>query len=228
MNKVATSLRQGLSDPLGFSSLKDVLFPEDKIVLVPDDSCVTRPEILKELTAVFLENGILPPDISILLTGIDNQIPKKNITDVLPDGIAVRVFNPSTNGSLALLGVDESGQPIAVCRHLVDADMVITAGELKLKSDGSYFGIHSAVFPRFASTEIQRRFVSARGIKRKKLQKEIENAANLLGIVFTVQFTVECKRSTGKKKEQSEEELRFITGLPQLVSDTVHCRNTQP
>jgi nickel-dependent lactate racemase len=233
MNNVASSLRQGLLNPLGFSSLKDVLFPEDKILLVPDDSAIARPEILKELITVFLENGIEAQDISVLLTSVDNQTRGKSIAFTLPDRIEIKVFNPSMNGSLALLGIDESGLPVALCRHLVDADMVITVGELKQKSSGSYFGIHSAVFPRFANTESQQRFASVKGAERKKLQKETDNAANLLGIVFTIQFSVEGKSSTGKNagrktKENSGEKLYFIAGLPQLVASAVGSGSAQP
>jgi hypothetical protein len=109
-----------------------------------------------------------------------------------------------------LLGVNESDEPILLCRELIDADWVISVGRFYAKPPKDHFGLHSAIFPRFSDSATQHRFAETNAKKHRQLQAEVDETAKLLGVMFTIQFLRERGKPT-----------KIAAGLPELVMETL-------
>ena len=76
---------------------------------------------------------------------------------------------------------------------LTDADVVLTIGCLQNEAATGYFGIHTPLFPAFSDQTTQARFrrldvLGGEGPAKRKLRSEVDQAAWLLGVNFTVQL----------------------------------------
>lgn len=202
-------IRKALEYPLGLPSLAEILFAGDRILLVPDAAITAEPDLLAEIIDFLTRSDVQIGSIAILLTENEEKT-TKNLRDKLGNQINIIVHQPSRRDRLALLGVDLNDQPIALCRDLVDADMIITVGRYSNRVSKDNFGLHSTVFPRFSDQETQLRFASMKGIQRRKLKNEVEEVAKLLGILFTVQFIA-----------QQEKTNHVVAGIPGFVDEAI-------
>lgn len=210
------NIHKALNSPLGFPSLAEILFVGDRILLVPDAAVVDEPDWLMKIVETLIQAGSSAEDISILCSE-NEEAAAETLRGKLGCEVDILIHRPARPEGLALLGVNENDQPIALCRALVDADMVITIGRHSERSKKDYFGIHTTIFPRLSDQETQRRFASTKGTQRRKLKKEVDEAAKLLGVLFTVQFI-----------EQREKESLVVAGLPDLVQDIVNRKTKIP
>lgn len=188
MKNMNESLRKALDRPLGFPSLEQTFFSGDRILFVPDAEFASDFETLLEIVDAFLDHGIRAEDLSILLTEPEEKTALRELRPRLRPEIGLFFHRPSQRERLALLGVNADDEPIALCRELVDADMVVSIGRYNPKSSGDHFGLHTAIFPRFSDQETQARFSQAKGTARRKRNEEVREVAKQLGVVFTIQF----------------------------------------
>jgi hypothetical protein len=204
------NLNQILTAPLGFPPLSQMVFPGDRVFLVPDAEYADKPEILIEIVEILLENGFNADDIQILLTDSEEFTISKLLQPRLPLGIRVLFHRPSRRDLHALLGVNKADEPISLCRDLIDADLVISIGRFYAKQPPNHFGLHSAIFPRFSDSTTQHRFAETDKRKHRQLQAEVDEAAKLLGVIFTIQFLHERGKPT-----------KIAAGLPELVTEAL-------
>jgi hypothetical protein len=190
--------------------LSQLVFPGDRVLLVPDADYAEKPEILAEIVAVLLENGFNAQDVQILLTDSEEIRVARLLQNHLPSEVRLLFHRPSQPNHHALLGVNENNEPITLCRDLIDADLVISVCRFYSKQPQHHFGIHSAIFPRFSNTETQHRFAETKNKKLRRLQAEVEEVARLLGVIFTIQFRHERGKQT-----------KIAAGLPELVVKTL-------
>ena len=183
-------------------------FPGDRIAIAPDRKIARQPKIIAGLIAAVLEREIAESDIVLLLTeqefkekeaAIRDAVSQK-LSDSFGQSLRIVYHQPGNRREISLLGANRRGEPIGFCRELVDADFVIPVCE----KPGDY-GIHTGLFPRFGDRETQMRFAEAESEKmspqlRKRLTADVEEAANLLGVVFTVQ--IEKSKATGDAKTE--------------------------
>ncbi|MDR3199069.1 MAG: nickel-dependent lactate racemase [Planctomycetaceae bacterium] len=208
------NLNQILTEPLGFPPLSQLVFPGDRVFLVPDAEYAEEPEILAEIVDILLENGFKAEDVQILLTDSEEFTVSRRLRNCLSSDIRVLFHRPSRRDLHALLGVNESDEPISLCRDLVDADLVISVGRFYTKRPKNHFGLHTAIFPRFSDSATQHRFADTGKSKHRQLQAEVDEAAKLLGVIFTIQFL----RERGKP-------VKIAAGLPELVMEMLQDVN---
>ncbi|MDR2114952.1 MAG: lactate racemase domain-containing protein [Planctomycetaceae bacterium] len=200
------NLSQILNEPLGFPPLSQMVFPGDRVFLVPDAEYAEKTETLSEIVTILLKNGFNAKDIQILLTDSEELTASKLLQNCLPSDVRILFHRPARRDLHALLGVNEADEPISLCRDLIDADLIISIGRFYTKQPQNYFGLHSAIFPRFSDSATQHRFAETDKRKHRQLQAEVDEAAKLLGIIFTIQFLHEH----GKP-------IKIAAGLPDLV-----------
>jgi nickel-dependent lactate racemase len=200
-----------LTEPLGLPPLRQMVFPNDRIVLVPDTEYAAEYDIILDIVHIFLEQGADPQQLTLLLTDAEEKSAMRSLQPRLPDGVRILFHRSGNRSMLARLGVNDADEPIVFCRELIDADLILTIGRFHLRPIKHYFGIHSAVFPRFSDSETQQRFQTA-GAEYRKLLAEAEQASSLLGIIFTVQFL-----------QQKGKTVQIAAGLPELVAKKLQC-----
>lgn len=179
-----------LSEPLGFTSFGDILFSEDHILLVPDAETAAESEIAVKVVNTMLKFGADAGQLAILVAESEERPVAESLIDFVSKGLRIVVHRPELRGSLALLGVDAEDRPIALNRELVDADMIVTLGRYypAKNRQRDHFGLHTAIYPRFADRETIRRFAETSGAGRRLLRGEVEEVARQLGVLFTVQW----------------------------------------
>ncbi len=111
---------------------------------------------------------------------------------MLAERITTVTHDPEDRGALAYLAANDEGEPIVLNRLLTDADVVLPIGCLQSEAASGYFGIHTGVFPAFSDQTTLARFrrldaLGAEGPGKRHLQSEVDQAAWLLGVNFTVQ-----------------------------------------
>jgi nickel-dependent lactate racemase len=203
------SLQEILTEPLGFPNISQTMFSGDRVLLVPDAEYAGEPESVAEIVAILLQNALQCEDVTILLTDAE-ETAAKNLLKQLPDGVRILFHKPERSERLALLGVNGANEPIVLCRELIDADLVISIGRFYRKKPKNYFGVHSAIFPRFSDLQTQIRFAKSPKSSHRQRIAEVEEVARQLGIVFTIQFLKERGKPT-----------KIAAGLPELVAETL-------
>ena len=182
-----------LESPFGFDSpMRRAVTPEDRVVIVLDESL---PEIATLLTGVLdhlVSGGVKPTSITVLVP----HTSKENAwLDDLPDRheeITLEVHDPEDRNKLAYLAASKSGDPIYLNRSLVNAEFVVVITGRRFAPTHSYAGAESAVYPGFSDAETMAKFVgdftiespSAEADPRQNLAAEV---LWLLGTPFLVQ-----------------------------------------
>jgi nickel-dependent lactate racemase len=208
--KKMMNLNKILTIPLGFPALSRIVFPNDRVLLVPDAEYAEEPKTLADIVTVLLENGFNAEDVQILLTDSEEFTASKTLQHRLPSEVRILFHRPSRRDYHALLGVNEANEPISLCRDLIDADLIISVGRFYAKQPQHYFGLHTAIFPRFSDSATQHRFAETKSAKHRQLQAEVDEVAKLLGVIFTIQFLREHGKPT-----------KIAAGLPELVLETL-------
>ena len=89
------------------------------------------------------------------------------------------------------MAATEDGEPIYFNRTMAEADIVVPIGAFRANDTLTYYGVHGSLFPTFADEETRRRFRAFENNSdesRRRLRRvEAEQAAWVLGILFTVQ-----------------------------------------
>lgn len=188
-------------EPLSFS---DYIFPGDRVAIVPDKTLAQKESVLAEMILRVLQLGVSLEDISLILTEkehkekadairrtLHEKRPEKSLEQI-SEQLCLIAHQPGNRKEIGHLGASVRGEPIGLCRAIVDADFVLPLGCVPANSRSGYYGLLSGIFPRFSDQETQMRFAEAESGRmtlpqKKKLTAEVEEAAILLGILFTIQ-----------------------------------------
>lgn len=92
---------------------------------------------------------------------------------------------------MCYLAASREGKPIYFNREICEADVVIPISTLLLEQALGYLGVHGGLFPTFSDEATRRRFRAPSSqdweVHRRRRRGEVEEAAWLLGVHFTVQ-----------------------------------------
>lgn len=189
------------SDPLEHPPLENSVFPDDRVVLVPDRHVLRYPLFLSKIVLFLVEHGIAPTDLRIIVGEKEHKHATESLRKRLPEKVGAELVieshDPVVRERLALLGIDRNDAPIMLARSIIDADFVMTLGRFRPVKTLGYFGVHSALYPRFSDFETQARFAGeaanphSRGMRYRNLGRECEDVASLLGLAFTVQLILD-------------------------------------
>lgn len=191
-------LKKAVETPLGYPPLHQAVFPGDRVALVPDAFVMRNEEVLAVLIAHLVKNGVTPSDITVMMTGPEWEREEKTPTlrPLFPkkwqDEIVFCGFFPYKGESCSLLCNRSDGEPIALARPIVDADVVIPIERHYPVPPLGHFGILSSLAPRFCDLKTQIRFLAGdRPVEREKVVEEfageIREMADRLGVAMTIE-----------------------------------------
>ena len=136
-----------------------------------------------------------PETITVVCAPSDQSLTEADLTAHLSAADRDRVHlvrhDPHDREACAYVAANRDAQPIYLNRCIVDADFVVPVGCLRADEAAGYLGVHSVLYPRFADERTQRRFRDPKTVSssepRQRQRREVEEAAWLLGVQFTVQ-----------------------------------------
>jgi len=192
---VAGAVRRALESPENFPPLAQTTVPGDHVVLVLGDDVPQAPAVIGVVVAELLAAGILAGNITLVRQHVSNGADRPNPLEAVDanfrEQIRVIDHDPANRQQLSYLAASGEGKPVYLNRAILEADVVLPIGCLRLADTPGYHGTAAGVFPAFSDTKSIERYRCPTSVEspvqRKRLHKEADEVNWLLGILFTIQ-----------------------------------------
>ncbi len=200
-------VRDALEKPFDFEPLRRALTPDDRVVVVVDESLPALAEIVTAVLQHLGTAGVTPEVITLLMP------PKSvggNWLDNLPDEFAdvrTEVHDPADPKKIAYLATSTGGRRLYLNRTLVESEFTVVVSGRRYDAQHGYAGGESLLFPTLSDTETRTAF---RGVAAKESRGEPAEVAYLLGTPFFVQII-----------EDGERVLDVVAGLPGSTAEGI-------
>ncbi len=187
------AVRAALNEPCEYPPLRETVFPGDRIVIAVEERVPQAASLVVGVVAELISAGVEAERVAILLPATSSFAATLTATLKTSGCDAIRVVrhDPGDRNQLALLATAASGEPVVLNRLLCDADLVIPLGVVRPPHAPGAFGVHHAIYPTYADDQTQQHFrVTAAfesEVHHKHRRQEVNEAAWLLGVQFTVQ-----------------------------------------
>ncbi len=193
---LSAAVADALDEPLEYPRLARCTTPGDRVVLALEQAVPQSAQITAAVIEALVRAAVDPDGITVLRTRADVDSGAEDPCRLLPQAVRERIMmaihDPSDRDMLAYLAATDAGEPILLHRALHEADLVLPIGCLHAEATADYFGVNGAVYPTFSGRKTLARFRSpglleTRGKHKKKLIKEVDEVAWLLGVNFSIQ-----------------------------------------
>lgn len=192
----AAAVAAAVHDPLDFPPLSQAVVVGDRVAIALEAGVPQSPQLIAGLVHALLEAAIEPGNITILQSQLKSQLEQEDPRAALPDAVRDEVqlvtHEASDRAQLSFLAPSEQGHAVYFNRVICDADLVIPVGCLRADESLGNVGLNAGLYPTFADDEAQRRFQAPSSteqpVSRRRREEEADEAAWLLGILFTVQI----------------------------------------
>jgi nickel-dependent lactate racemase len=177
-----------LQAPIDLPPIAQALAPGDRIVLPLDTDTPQAAQVAAGAIRALIEGGADPRNLVVVLSQASAGT-EPFLSSHLSE-VEVTVHDSRDSGGLCYLAATEENHPIYLNRQIVEADLVLPIGPLRLASSFGYFGAWGGLFPAFADRATQERYHSPAALKTGALgalTHEADEAAWLLGVQFFVQ-----------------------------------------
>lgn len=195
LDDTVAAVAAALCDPLDFPPLSQATIPGDCIALVLEPGLPQAAEVVAGVVHSLLEGEAQPGDITIVQTAqeaqSDNCDPRSLLSAEVAEAVQLVQHDATDRETLSYLATSKENKPIYINRTIHDADVVIPLGMLRLDASLGYMGVHGGLFPAFSDADTQKRFQAIgsadQDVQQNRRRSEAEEAAWLLGVLFTVQ-----------------------------------------
>lgn len=189
---------RSIINPIGSKALGDIVFPNEKIVIITSD--ITRPVPSKLIISILIDElyklGINKEDITIVFAlGSHRKHTKKEILELVGESIfkEIRCIDSDSN-DVVRLGITEMGTPVDIFSVVANADRRICIGNIDYHYFAGYSGGSKAIMPGVSTREaIQANhskmvspYAIAGNIKNNPVRKDLEDAIKFCPIDFII------------------------------------------
>lgn len=194
---VTAATASALAAPINYPAMAQSITPADRVVLALGRSTPHVADVIASVVATLIEVGVDPDGITVLQAPSEPGVKAGDPCRLLQSAVRSRItrvtHDPADRRQLAYLAASKSGEAIFVNRALHEADVVLPIGCLRADDAAGYFGIHSSVYPVFSDTKTLQKFrgfatLEESGSRRHELCDDVDYAAWLLGVNFTIQL----------------------------------------
>jgi len=165
--------------------------PGDQIVLAVDRAVPQAAAVIAGVVHALLDGHAEAGDITIVSTDPDAARLTSLLANDIRSQISVITHDPGDADAIGYLATSQEGKQVRFNRALLEADIVLPIGTLRLDAGLSYFGINSGLFPTFSDAATIERFRSpgttSSEVHQRRRAEEAAEAAWLLGSQFTLQ-----------------------------------------
>jgi hypothetical protein len=177
-----------LERPRDFPSVSMMFVPGDRIAIALDGGLPNASNALAALLPIVREAVGETGEITIVATPEGGS----SLSSEAPCGIPLVVHDPSDRNQLAYLATTKAGRRIYLNRHLTDADVVISVGELRFDPILGRRGPWTVLFPDLSDLETWRELGASPSDSSADPMARIDEsfeASWLLGSQFSLGFT---------------------------------------
>ncbi len=157
-NEEQETVRKAILNPLGTSTLDELVGPQDKVTILSDD--FTRPTpVYKVMPAVLdklAEIGVADKNIKVVIArGMHRKLSRTDIEKKVGKEVADRfdVKNHENDKDLVHLGESKNGTPVWINRTVVEADVRIAIGNVCAHPVAGYGGGAKIIVPGVAGQD---------------------------------------------------------------------------
>ena len=190
-------VRQALANPIGTPSLREMVQPGNKVIVISDDN--TRVTPTKRIVPVLLdalnEAGIPDQDIQVVISsGTHRPMTEEELEEKYGAPVMSRVpvlpHHYKDPNSLVSYGVTDRGTRIFVNKYVVEADFRIAVGNIIPHHPTGWSAGAKAVLPGVGGEETvaQMHFLGSRdpalGRLDTEMRREMEDFAEKIGLNF--------------------------------------------
>jgi len=153
-------IAEAIDHPIGLSSMKEVLSPDQKIAVIVDDptrQTPTRkilPLVLERLSQIGVKNGNI---VLVMATGAhkrpSQELIEGKIGRQIMKNLNLQIHDCLDKNNLALLGFSSSGTPVWINKWVAEADVKIGVGGIKPHPWAGFTGGAKIVLPGISSWE---------------------------------------------------------------------------
>jgi nickel-dependent lactate racemase len=189
-------LRTALAVPLDFPPLSRATVAGDKVVLALDRHTPQAPTLIAGVWEVLAAQGVEPKDVLIIqpisLSGPKLADPRIKLPVEIQSVVEWRIHDATDPKQQAYLATTANEERIYLDRSVVEADLVISIGQIGYDPIMGFRGTNSVFYPGLSSTAAVKR---ARGFGHQELSPDderplrqlVEEIGWLLGVQFSVQ-----------------------------------------
>ena len=182
--------------PLDFPPLEQAVVPGDRVVLAVDRQTPAADYLLADVWEILKARNVKPEDVVILqpVGTIRSALtdPRRQLPEEIRQRMSWKIHDPSEPEDQAYLAASADGERIYLARELIEADLVVSIGQIAYDPILGYRGTHSIFYPGLSSSDAVTR---ARGQGHQELEPDddrplrqlIDEVAWLLGVQFSIQ-----------------------------------------
>ncbi|WP_197443638.1 lactate racemase domain-containing protein [Maioricimonas rarisocia] len=154
-------LSEALAAPLEFPALHQAIVPGDNVTIVLERDTPQAGALLAAVWKEIASRGVAPDHLTVLQPASYRSQPPTDPRDALPadvrEHVTWKVHEPATEVECAYLASTAAGERIYLAREAVEADFVLTVGELAFDTLLGYRGTSSSLYPGLSTAEALRR-----------------------------------------------------------------------
>jgi nickel-dependent lactate racemase len=196
LKQIADAIRTALAQPLDFPPLSRAVVPGDRVVVALDRYTPADSQLVAGIWRVLQPQGVEAADLLILqpaaFEGSPLPDPRRGLPAELQSLAQWKIHDPTDESSLGYLATTAAGERIYLARDLLEADLVISVGQVAYDSILGYRGTNSVIYPGLSTTVALAR---AHGQGHDELSPDndrplrqlIDEVAWLLGTQFSLQ-----------------------------------------
>ncbi|HNQ22745.1 MAG TPA: lactate racemase domain-containing protein [Phycisphaerae bacterium] len=153
--QVPAAVRRAFEEPLGMPPLRELVNGSSRVLIAFDDNCqpfpeTSRPDIREQALGALLpmlaECGVRRENIRLVCAvALHRKMKPRELRRMVGDRI-MREFHPARldnsdaedRADIVDLGTTEQGEPVQVCRGVVDSDLVIYLDSVQIPLNGGH------------------------------------------------------------------------------------------
>lgn len=194
--RLVERIRRSLECPLEFPPLEQAVVPGDRVALVVDRHTPEASCLVAEVWRILARREINPEDVIIIqpvsLGRTSLPDPREQLAPEVRGRVRWKVHDPTAEADRVYLASTAGGERIYLSRDVVEADFVVSIGQIAFDPLIGYRGTSSVFYPGLSSTDAIAR---SRGQGHSELSPDddrplrqmMDEIAWLLGVQFSVQ-----------------------------------------
>jgi nickel-dependent lactate racemase len=177
---LSEQIGQTLEKPINFPPLRQLVIPDDRVVIAFDTTIVGGETILQDVVRIIQANQV--ESITVIIDG--RELYGK--PPALPEGVTLAIHDPSDRNTLAYLAATNDGRRIYLNSLLTDADCVIPIGRLGYSDALDLLGPWSVIEPGLSDSATLRTRLLDPPNKPVAILENLTEVSWLLGCQFQI------------------------------------------
>ena len=191
--ELAAQLKKALACPLDFPPLSHSVIPDDRVVLALDRETPAARELLAGVWEVLEKAGVNPARVTVLQGASGTNGQAETGAGILPHPEMNFVAHaPASEEDCHYLAATTTGERVYLAKELLEAEVVISIGQIAFDAVMGYRGTNSVFYPGLASPGAKAK-AAGQGHRElgpeneRPLRQRVDEIAWLLGTQFAVQ-----------------------------------------